>query len=193
MGKKRIGWVGPFLAIWIVGTVGGFFALESHANTPGAPAHAPEVVALRTHAKPRLEVFLHPACPCSHATVSELTRLLDSAHGQLDVNVNVLAPSDQPKSWYHNALYAEAARIPGVHMVDDRDGKIAERFGAETSGQVLLYAPDGKLVFKGGITPARSHEGDNAGSDSILAYLQSGKALLSFTPVFGCALFHRTS
>lgn len=193
MGKKRLGWVGPFLAVWAVGTAYGFMALERHANTPGAPAHAPAFLPPKTVAKPRLEVFLHPACPCSRATVAELARLMDAAHGGMEVNVNVLAPTDQPKRWYRNALYAQAAAISGVHMVEDRDGQLAEKFGAETSGQVLLYSTEGKLVFRGGITASRSHEGDNAGSDAILAYLKSGKAPISFTPVFGCALFHRTS
>ena len=38
-----------------------------------------------------------------------------------------------------------------------------QRFGAETSGQTLLYDRDGRLLFSGGTTGSRGHDGDNAG------------------------------
>ena len=42
--------------------------------------------------------------------------------------------------------------IPGVTTIVDRDGTQASLFGAETSGQVVLYDSHGELKFRGGIT-----------------------------------------
>ena len=52
-------------------------------------------------------------------------------------------------------------------MLRDDDGAEARRFGAETSGQTLLYDARGALAFSGGITGARGHAGDNAGRASL--------------------------
>ena len=67
----------------------------------------------------------------------------------------------------------------------------ARRYGAATSGYAVLYAPDGRLAFAGGITAGRGHEGDNAGEDAILDAINSGPAggCPTRMPVFGCALF----
>jgi hypothetical protein len=74
-------------------------------------------------------------------------------------------------------------------MVHDHDGVEARRFGAATSGQVILYDARGTLLFSGGITPARGHSGDSTGRDAILALLIDGSSEASETPVFGCSLF----
>ena len=50
---------------------------------------------------------------------------------------------------------------------------------AITSGQTLLYDTKGHLVFSGGITGGRGHEGDNTGRESIEKYLQTGKTIVS--------------
>ncbi len=56
-------------------------------------------------------------------------------------------------------------------MLRDDDGAEAKRFGAETSGQTLLYDERGTLAFSGGITGSRGHAGDNAGRASLLALI----------------------
>ncbi|HEX3447903.1 MAG TPA: hypothetical protein VHS97_06590, partial [Isosphaeraceae bacterium] len=77
-----------------------------------------------------------------------------------------------------------------VHLIDDSGGEEAARFGARTSGLVALYAPDGRLHFRGGITGSRGHEGDNAGQQALLGLIQGNPSSLPCeTPVFGCPLF----
>jgi hypothetical protein len=61
-------------------------------------------------------------------------------------------------------------------------------FGAATSGEALLYGPDGRLEFAGGITSSRGHEGDNPGADRIVSLVTTGSAELATAPVFGCPL-----
>ena len=79
----------------------------------------------------------------------------------------------------------EGARV--VLVDRDADGVEAARFGAKTSGQALLYAADGRLLFHGGLTPSRGHEGDNEGLRRVTAILD-GKAARDESPVFGCSL-----
>ena len=42
-------------------------------------------------------------------------------------------------------------------------------------GHVLLYDKNGALVFSGGVTPARGHEGDSIGNSMILAIIRKEK------------------
>src|SRR5436190_6315 len=80
--------------------------------------------------------------------------------------------------------------IPGVTVRADVDGEAARRFGAATSGQALLYTADGRLLFSGGITESRGHEGDNAGRSAIAALVLGAEPTkLATSPVYGCPLF----
>ena len=72
--------------------------------------------------------------------------------------------------------------------VDD-EGIEARRFGVSTSGQTLLYDKAGALLFSGGITGARAHQGDNDGRRSIVALLNRKTPGRTATNVFGCSLF----
>lgn len=64
----------------------------------------------------------------------------------------------------------------------------AARFGAKTSGDVVVYDAGGRLQFHGGITATRGHVGPNRGHE-LVADLIHGRVAGSFaTPVFGCAL-----
>ena len=105
------------------------------------------------------------------------------------VNANGNSP-DRPNRG--RALWTTAREIPGVHVFEDRGAKVAQSFGAFTSGQTLLYNRDGHLLFKGGITAFRGHSGDNAGRIAILALLQHETPRTSIvpvvTPVLGCSL-----
>jgi len=93
--------------------------------------------------------------------------------------------------WTATDLWNQAAAIPGVRLIRD-DGDVETRlFGAETSGQAFLYAADGRLLFRGGITPARGHSGDNSGRSAIQSIVAGGRADQIETPVFGCHLRER--
>jgi hypothetical protein len=78
--------------------------------------------------------------------------------------------------------------IPGVHVVDAPGGREAASFGAETSGHVVSYTPDGSLRFRGGITVARGHEGDNRGKETVLSLIAGSRPSTEQHPVYGCPL-----
>jgi hypothetical protein len=109
--------------------------------------------------------------------------------GKLIAAVLVFRPAGVPDGWERTDLWDSAAAIPGVLVVGDDEGAEALRFGAATSGQVLLYSADGRLLFAGGIIPSRGHEGDNAGRSAIIALVRGTATQVMRAPVFGCPLF----
>jgi hypothetical protein len=183
-----------FSTVWAVTLAFGFRALWSYQATPGAstsaarlwPAAAPPLAPQGC----TLAVFLHPKCPCSSATVSSLDHLLAQAKGNLKVYVFAVLPQDASADWSDSPLIQRARDIPGVTIVVDRNATWARQFGALTSGYAALYTNQGKLIFSGGITPGRGHEGENKGSDTITAVLNGELIEGVETPVFGCALFN---
>ena len=78
------------------------------------------------------------------------------------------------------------AAIPHAVRVIDKSGEEAAQFGARTSGFVVVYGPDDKLRFSGGITGSRGHAGDNVGRRAVIAALAGGHPPAH--PVFGCGL-----
>jgi hypothetical protein len=74
-----------------------------------------------------------------------------------------------------------------VTVVSDDGGQDADRFGAVVSGQTFLYNAGGRLLFAGGITLGRGHEGDNPGRAAIIEWVTSGHGARR-APVFGCTL-----
>jgi hypothetical protein len=104
------------------------------------------------------------------------------------VRVLFFQPLAAVDNWTNGPSWELAAKIPGVKVEADPGGAEARRFGAQTSGFVVFYDALGKLVFRGGITSARGHMGDNAGSQAIISCALRGSSQLSQTPVFGCSL-----
>jgi hypothetical protein len=71
----------------------------------------------------------------------------------------------------------------------DVGGAEAERFGAVTSGAVMLFDTTGKRLFAGGITTSRGHEGDSAGGVMLRRLLKNETLAEAPTiPTFGCKL-----
>jgi hypothetical protein len=138
---------------------------------------------------PTLIVFGHPECPCTKATVGELNSIMAKVNQRLAIYVLFVIPKEGASSWHNSALEQDAKRIPGVHTLIDEDGIEATRFNAQTSGQVVLYDENGKLVFSGGITSARGHSGDNTGKSAVVAFTNDHVVLAQNAPVFGCALY----
>ena len=180
--------------VWLVLVFGGSFMLLAYSNAPGpagaAPARWPESSRVtRASQRPTLVIFLHPHCPCSRVTTGELALLMAHCQGRVEAQVFFLRPEVMPEDWVVTDLWRDAARIPGVVVHRDDDGREARLFGAETSGDTRLYAASGELLFHGGITIARGHSGDNPGRDALEALLLGKPPGLTRTRVFGCSLF----
>jgi len=177
------------VVLWAAAVIPGFAWLEHYANAPGRiadpPATWPTDLPLERHAdRYTLALLAHPDCPCTRATLDELSRLMAQVNGRVDAYVLFVDVAGDE----HTDLWTRAEAIPGVRALSDRSSAISRELGAYTSGQVLLYDPSGRLVFNGGITPARGHEGDNTGESAIAELIHGGSVPVATSNVFGCAL-----
>jgi hypothetical protein len=184
------------ICIWILVTGVGFYAFLAYENTPGE-AGRPVTVwpaesrLIRDPGRANLVLAIHPHCPCSRATIDALADVMSRCQSLVTAQVLFYRPADFPEGWERSDLWHRAAHIPGVNNVSDDDGFEANRFGAVTSGQVVLYSPEGALLFNGGITVSRGHQGASPGLESLVSCLIQGKPDRSPWPVFGCPLQNR--
>ena len=192
--STRVWLLGGLVTVWLAAAIGGLFSVWSYDNAPGATAKAPadwpaQTTLARATDRPTLVLLAHPQCSCTHATLGELAEALARARSLPKTYVVFLKPSSMPDGWEKTELWNKASALPNVTVVSDEDGREAGRFGAVTSGQILLYDARGALLFSGGITGARGHAGDNAGRASLVALLNRAPAVRASTNVFGCSLF----
>jgi hypothetical protein len=180
--------------VWAACAVAGLTVVWSYENGPGAAAQTgpgwPAASALMPATdRPTLVLLAHPQCSCTRATLGELAEALARTQSRPQTYVVFLKPSSMPDGWEQTDLWKTAAALPDTIVVRDEDGREAERFGAATSGQTMLYDAQGALLFSGGITGARGHAGDNAGRSSLVALLNRRPNTHASTNVFGCSLF----
>jgi hypothetical protein len=167
--------------VWAGLVAGGIHAMYQHETASGArleaPAQWPAATSL-VRGTPRFSIimFVHPECPCTRASLIELEALTTRAH---DYAITIVFSAPDGEMW------SRASRIAGAKLVADADGREARRFGAATSGHVVVYERD-VLRFAGGITGSRGHAGFNGGRRAVEQIL-AGDAGETTRPVFGCA------
>jgi len=199
-GKSTTGRLALLSAIllWFVAVGAGLLFLWSYANAPGVAAAAPSRWPTASRIKPApdratLVMLTHPQCPCTRASIEELDQLMAHCQGRVNAYVVLMKPHGFADDWVETDLWRHALRIPGVSVLVDEDGTETHQFRAETSGQVLLYGTDGRLLFSGGITGSRGHVGDNFGESAIESLINTGSADNDHGLVFGCPLFNPDS
>ncbi|MEX0717465.1 MAG: hypothetical protein WD066_12805 [Planctomycetaceae bacterium] len=181
------------LSLWVAVLACGFAAMGRYEFTPGdegpRAANWPADTAIPLDAtKSTLVVFAHPRCPCTRATLDELERIVARAPEAAAYHVCFTRPAGTTDDFHQGFLFEKARSIPGVSVAIDDGGIEAERFGARTSGDAVLYAPDGELLFHGGITGSRGHAGENEGQAAVIEILSGGAQAAKGTCVFGCPL-----
>lgn len=182
------------IALWLFGTGIGLRFVLAYENTPGTVGGLPRVWPADSRLQhstklPTLVMMVHPQCPCSRASIGELAVLMAGRAELVDARVVFVRPWEFGADWEKTELWDKTQSIRGVKLSVDQGGIEARRFGSQTSGQVMLYSPEGKLLFSGGITDSRGHAGDNEGRTAIVTLLTQGQPAKDVTPVFGCPLF----
>lgn len=196
--RIKVKWCLPPVALacllWLSLVVAGYASLLFYEAAPSPLTNSicswpAETTLERSSKQFTLVLFVHPKCPCSRATLSELAVLLRRCSNDVTAYVVFLRPSGVPTNWEKTDLWFRAKETPGVTTISDLGGRERKNFEAATSGETLLFDPSGKLVFRGGITAGRGHEGDNQGLDVVESII-SGRSRLACrnTPVFGCSL-----
>lgn len=180
--------------LWISTAVGGFYYLSRYQTTSAEtnvsyPAIFPEESRIKLDSeRPTLIFFAHPKCPCTRASLNELSRLMTDANGKVRVYIVFIKPADESDDWAQTYLRTKAEAIPNAEVLIDEGEREMKIFSAETSGLTLLYDRFGNLRFNGGITASRGHEGDNAGRLAVFDIVTAETDRNAETPVFGCLL-----
>jgi len=183
---------------WLAIAFVGFYLLAQYGGTPGAAGEPPQQWPSHTSIElnpsgDTLVMFVHPHCPCTRSSLTELQRTLTSCSRSVTPWIVFYKPSTMSAGWEQSDLWHSAIAIPGAHVISDPDGAEAKRFHALTSGQTVLYDAGGKLLFSGGVTGSRGHEGDNAGEAAIEELVNSATSECRQTPVFGCPIVDPSS
>lgn len=134
-------------------------------------------------------MVIHPRCQCTAASLAELERVLSRNPGRAEVALLFVQPAGVGADWEDTDTWRQAARLPGLSLRSlDPDGRRAAYFGARTSGQTYLYSAQGNLLFSGGLTGSRGHQGENEGSLLLTQLLQNQSASgpTARTEVYGC-------
>ena len=179
--------------LWLLLTMFAMSRLWDSERVAGVSGHPPAhwrrstPVALDPD-KATLIMLLHPRCPCSRASLTELNRLTALCPDRANISVFFLKPTGCRQAWTDTDLWRQASSIPGVSVHVDAGGKIARCFGAVTSGETVLYTPNGRLLYQGGLTGERGHEGDNSGLAAVAALLRGTAKRAEQEPVYGCPL-----
>jgi hypothetical protein len=180
--------------IWFFVVAAGFLVLAREEFTPigtcASVTSFPSNSALQLAPdRVTLLLFAHPHCPCTRASLHELDGLLAEIGDKVSAIVLFTIPKGVPPGWEEGDLFKLATAIPGLRVICDQEGVEARRFNVQGSGQSLLYSSAGKLLFSGGITPSRGHEGDNMGRSAVVSFIRYGHSKFNHSPAFGCSLF----
>ncbi|MEP3480482.1 MAG: hypothetical protein ABJZ55_14620 [Fuerstiella sp.] len=181
------------MAAWGITVLGGVLAVTAYSNSPGAQQDTgdewPADSTISLHSDlPTILLFVHPKCPCSLATVRELQRSLGNDSDAMSIQIGLYGPEDRDDSWTDTRLKKLAEQAFADSTFVDRNGTEAKRFGAITSGHVLAFSPTGRCLFRGGVTSARGHEGDNLGLEALRQIVAGTPNSCTTTPVFGCPI-----
>ncbi len=185
---------------WLAAAGWGIWQLGEYSAAPGAEGTAPTdwpagSAMVRDGNRFTAVITLHPECPCSRASVEQIDAIVAQSADRLRVHALFVEMPGLPEPVEKSELWQKTSRIPGIALRKDRAGADARHFGARTSGETRLYNPAGRLVFRGGITLARGHPGDNPGHSAFMDLL-TGKTTADAPitmPVFGCALWSEPS
>ncbi|MET0284809.1 MAG: hypothetical protein ABW352_10075 [Polyangiales bacterium] len=180
---RKVGWL-AFAALWAGLLAYALHAQFAYATTAGAAGQTPAVMPSASKLpRDTLLMFVHAECPCTRASLHELADVL---HARKLNALLVVAPATAGR-WEDSAAASIAKDIPSLRVFHD-DGSEAKRFGAETSGYVVLYDAAGALRFAGGITGSRGHVGENVAVADLRTVLATHAPASAAHPVYGCPL-----
>jgi hypothetical protein len=187
--------LGLLILVWAALCAVGFRVAYSYAAKPeplaeAAPRWPAQAPWPRSAEGFDLVLAVHPRCPCTRATLSELNKLLLAWNGKVKARALILKPFELSDLWTDTDITARLRQLPHTTVLRDAGGSTAGTFGLLASGQVLLYGPQGGLLFNGGLTSARGHEGASAGQIALRKLVSGAADIkgLGSAAVFGCSL-----
>lgn len=132
--------------------------------------------------RPTLVLFVHPRSPETPAVLDELRRLQARMDGRLAVSVRVYHGEGSRSGQREKICWREAARSFSDVEIDPK-GTQAALFGARPAGTAVMYAPSGRLLFRGDLVSRASNP--RARPNRALAALLDAWRKLDRSPVIG--------
>ena len=190
--RQNVAWASPGVgsgAVWLGVSLLVFGFLYRHTYQPSKiPTLPVGDEAIETSSHFRIKLFAHPYCPCTRASLEQfgesLTRFPEDVQAEIIFVTAGLAESEIASS----PLVSQARELHGAQVRLDATGEEANRWGATVSGEVLAFDARGHLVFRGGITPGRGHQGASTGQAELENIVNGRSPGPCATPVFGCHL-----
>lgn len=175
-------------SLWACACVAGLSWASIYHATPGAeiagPSHWPQA-ALGPQQRTTALAIVHPQCPCTRASIAELTQLAHKRDWALGIIVF------QPVKQSQWALPETYEQLDADFIYHDAGGVLAQQLGSSTSGTMLVYDAHGALRFQGGLTPSRGHRGitpAHAAFEHSVQVFSTNDIQSHAFPVFGCSL-----
>lgn len=129
--------------------------------------------------------FVHPKCPCTLASFNELKKITSRISKPYVTKVIFSIPEGFSNDWAKESrLYKNASFLGEKNLVLDKDEFNSKLFNIKTSGHLLIYNSKRELIYSGGVTGSRAHEGDNLYSDNALKAIETNSSQEG--EVFGC-------
>ena len=171
---------------WAASAVAGFAALARSDSRPGSPGRPVPSWPGSSRHTPVAAVNLDG--PCIGATGEEMERLLARNEGRLGFVFPMIPDASAARGEPLSRWSIDLAATLHVRPFSDVGGVESSRFEAMSSGHAALYDAEGRLRFRGGLTAARGHFGDNPVRASVEAIVRGRVAARNETPVFGCPI-----
>lgn len=133
------------------GAAGGVFWAGGRppADDPAAQWPDSARVALDV-SRPTLVLFVHPGSPGAKNALEEVDRLQKRLGGSVAVSVRVYRPDGPIAGWEKLPVWKAAGAVSS-DVAADPEGKTAGTFGVAPAETAVVYAPSGRLLFRGRI------------------------------------------
>jgi hypothetical protein len=131
-----------------------------------------------------LVIAVHPGCPTSRKMLTEAIRISYRVPGEVKVTALIFSPDDEKIDADANSNLLPLTRIK-AKILTDRNGEIARNLGITNSAQALLFSPNGKVLYNGGITP---NSRSNPGEETVVEIINGSDINPLWAPPHGCSL-----
>lgn len=164
------------------GAAGGAFWAGGRAPQEDPAARWPDGAPVPLDvARPTLVLFVHPGSPSARAALDEVSRLEKRLGGRVAVSVRVYRASGPIAGWEKTPVWKKAGAVSS-DVAADPEGSVARSFGVVPAETAVVYAPSGRLLFRGEVA-ARSGRARSA--LSRLARLLESWSRMESRPVVG--------
>lgn len=175
--------IAAFAALCLAaGAAGGaFWAGGRDAEEDPAASWPEEAPVALDLTRPTLVLFVHPGSPGAQSALDEVARLQKRLRGRVAVSVRVYRGHGPIAGWEKLPVWKKAAAV-SADVAADPEGGVAQAFGAVPAESAVVYAPSGRLLFRGEVVP---RGGRGASAAARLARLLEAWRGLESRPVVG--------